>query len=127
MAGRSILTISSLALFLVGWALMLAPGEMASWMGVYSAETALPLQLFGGALLGFAILNWMSRGNRIGGIYGRPLALANLLLFTSAALALGKAAAAGTAVPHSVGACVGFSFLAVAFAWLTFFHDPIPR
>lgn len=107
---------------------MFAPSEMASWMGVASSpEMALALQLFGCALLGFAILNWMSRGNRIGGIYGRPIALGNLLLFTSASLALGKAAAAGTAVPQSISACVGFSFLAAAFAWLTFIHDPIPR
>ena len=34
-------------------------------------------QLFGGLLLGLAMLSWTSRGQPIGGIYARPLVLTN--------------------------------------------------
>jgi hypothetical protein len=36
------------------------------------------LQLLGAAIFGFAMLNWMHRYSRIGGILGRPLVMANL-------------------------------------------------
>ena len=128
MPGRIILTVSALVLLLLGGALMFAPDELAVWTGTAtSSNGALGLQLFGGALLGFAILNWMSRGNRIGGIYARPIALGNLLLSVTVALSLGKAATAGIAVPQSAAGCVIFSLLGAAFAWLAFMHDPIPR
>jgi hypothetical protein len=72
------------------------------------------------------VLDWVSRRNRIGGIYGRPLGLANLLLFSAAALTLGKAAAAGRLPSESLVPCAVFGVLAVGFAWLIFFHDPMP-
>ncbi len=39
--------------------------------------------MFGGALVAFALLNWFNRGQLIGGIYSRPLLLANLMLLTN--------------------------------------------
>ena len=33
------------------------------------------MQLLGGAWLGVATLNWFTRGQSIGGIYGRPVVL----------------------------------------------------
>ena len=42
------------------------------------AEAAeVPLQLFAGGLLAIASLNWMGRGAIYGGIYGRPIVVAN--------------------------------------------------
>ena len=82
------------------------------------------VQFAGSGLLGFAALDWMSRGNRIGGIYGRPLGIGNLLLFTTAALTIGRAAwAGGLPIPLIVVGGV-FAVLAASFAWLVFVHDP---
>lgn len=53
------------------------------------------IQVIGAAYLAFAMLNWMSRGATIGGIYGRPLVTANVLHFTMVAIVLVKWAAAG--------------------------------
>jgi hypothetical protein len=58
----------------------LIPGfpPAASWLG----------QLLGAAWLGVAALNWLQRGARLGGIYGRPIVFANLLLYFVSALSL---------------------------------------
>lgn len=49
-------------------------------------------QLLGAAWLGAAALNWLSRSAVLGGIYGRPVVLANLALYFVSALAILRAA-----------------------------------
>ena len=56
--------------------------------------TVLIVQVCGALYIGFAFLNWYLRGFVIGGIYNRPLALANLLHFAVVAITLLKAAPA---------------------------------
>ena len=58
----------------------LAPGFPASaaWLG----------QLLGAAWLGVAALDWLQRRTLLGGIYGRPVVFANLVLYFVGALAL---------------------------------------
>ena len=43
----------------------------------FPAAAELSLQLFAGGLLAMASLNWMGRGAVYGGIYGRPIVVAN--------------------------------------------------
>jgi hypothetical protein len=52
------------------------------------------VQVCGALYLGFAFLNWYLRGFVIGGIYNRPLAVANLVHFAVVAITLLKAAPA---------------------------------
>jgi hypothetical protein len=68
---------------------VLAPGfpPAAAWLG----------QLLGAAWLGVAALNWLQRGVVLGGIYGRPVVLANLALYFISAASLLRALLAGTA------------------------------
>ena len=123
--GRLILSLSALILGLAGVAAMFAPDEIGHYVaGEKSSALSLAIQLAGSGLLGFAFLDWMGRGIRIGGIYGRPVAIANLVLATTAALALGKAAA-GAPHPGLIALTAIFGALAVAFAWLAFAHDPL--
>ena len=126
MHGRHVLTVSALILFAFGGAALFAADEMARLFGADASRgLALAIQLVGCGLLGFAALNWMSRGNRIGGIYARPIGIGNLLLFLTASLTIGKAALAGS-VPIIVTAAGGiFGVLALIFAWLVFVHDPL--
>lgn len=60
-----------------------------------SAEPAATLlaQIAGGFAMALGFNNWLARGAAIGGIYGRPLLMANLLAFFSSGLALLKAPA----------------------------------
>jgi ABC-type molybdate transport system permease subunit len=124
MAGRLILTLSAATLFILGITALFAPQEVARSLDP-SASSSLPvvIQLIGASLLGFALLNWMSRRNRIGGIYARPIGVGNLMFFTTAALTLGKAASNLPIVLLATGAL--FAVLAASFAWLVFAHDPV--
>ena len=45
------------------------------------------MQIIGSLYFALAILNWMSKGSFIGGIYNRPIAIANLTHFVIAGLA----------------------------------------
>lgn len=124
--GRAILTLSAAMLLLVGGTGLFAAREAASWLGASgSGPASLLVQVAASAMLGLAMLNWLSRGNRVGGIYARPLCLANLLFFASAALCVGKAVAARQAPESWLALVAGFSALALAFAWLAFLHDPL--
>jgi len=126
MPGRLILTFSAIALFIAGGAALFAPDELARLFDpTTSPVLPVAIQLVGGSFLGFALMNWMSRKNRIGGIYARPIGMGNLLLFTTGALTLGKATAAGTLPAAGAGICAVFAILAASFAWLVFAHDPV--
>jgi hypothetical protein len=61
----------------------LVPGlpPAAAWVG----------QLLAAAWLGVAALNWLQRSAVLGGIYGRPIVLANLALYFVSALSLLRA------------------------------------
>ena len=81
--------------------------------------SVLVVQAAGALYLGFAIMNWMSRGNLIGGIYSRPLALGNLVYFLNVALATARIAADD---PHAsaIVTAIIHSMFAVAFAYVAF-------
>lgn len=73
----------------------LPPG--ATWIG----------QLLAGAWLGVALLNWNGRRTVMGGIYGRPQLMLNLVLYVVSALSLVRVPMAGVlpwllTVPMSV-------------------------
>ena len=122
MQTRYLMTGSAAAMALAGLALQFAPHEMLVAVGVAAtAGAAAAAQVTGGLYLGFAMLNWMSKGARIGGIYGRPLAMANLVHFVAGALALMKHAANGASL-LLWGVTVLYATLAAAFTFVTFTH-----
>ena len=73
-----LLTLSAAAYFVVSLALIFTTEELLVLAGAAGTilEIAL-LQLLGAALFGFSMLNWMNRHSRVGGIFGRPLVVAN--------------------------------------------------
>lgn len=60
------------------WALFL-PNEIARGLEL-GAGASVPIQLVGAGLWAFAALNWTGRGAIYGGIYGRPIVVANFVL-----------------------------------------------
>ena len=125
--GRAILTASAFILIALGAIGLFGADELArSLLGGAAAGEAI-VQVAAGGLLGFAVLNWMSRGSRIGGVYMRPLALSNLLLFSVASLSLGKALRSGQLPAVTIAPTLAFFGLALAFGWLAFGHDPLSR
>lgn len=86
---RTLMAVSAVAMVLAGLACTFAPEELLGSTRVSSApDLPLFVQILGALYLGFGILNWYSRGAPLGGIYGRPLVLANLLHFVSGGLAI---------------------------------------
>lgn len=91
MSSRILLVAS--ALFLAGIGLLLVFASdvvVARMVDLPSPRLVLLGQLLGAACCGTALLNWMSKGAAMGGIYGRPLAMGNLTHFTIGGLALLK-------------------------------------
>lgn len=125
MSSRTILTITSLLLFVAGGAAVFAADEVAGLMDLeVSFETRIFAEFAGIGMLALAIQNWMSRGRPIGGVYARPLGLGNLLFFSTSALTLGRYLSAGMLPLEVIAVCGVFALLALAFAWLVFFSRP---
>lgn len=84
---RLLLTLSACFLAVGGLLLTFLPAEVLGFLGADpTGAPVLLAQLCGAAWLGFAMLNWMSRGQSLGGIYGRPLIAGNLLHFCAGGL-----------------------------------------
>jgi hypothetical protein len=88
---RALMSASAAFLAALGTGLSFLPQELLSYAGSSATGVAVVLVQATGALyLGFAILNWMSRGVIIGGIYARPVALGNFMHFAVVSTVLVK-------------------------------------
>ena len=89
MPTKLILTSSAILFGLAGILFTFAPHEVLFFMN-WPSGAAILIQMIGALYFGFAMINWMSKANLIGGIYNRPLAVGNMTHFVIAALALTK-------------------------------------
>ena len=62
------------------------------------------VQLAGALYVGFAMVNWMAKGNLLGGIYNRAVAMGNFADFGIGAIVLVKGLIAGQLRPGSASA-----------------------
>ena len=68
------MTLSAMILALIGISLILLPNEILDYLELSVSDTLeLLMQIIGSFYFAFAILNWMSKGSIIGGIYNRPI------------------------------------------------------
>ncbi|MFT5145192.1 MAG: Ca2+/Na+ antiporter [Rhodothermales bacterium] len=79
MSTKILMSVSAAVLAALGLATLFAPLEVASLAGL-QPSTEIPLQLLAGGFFAFGMLNWMGRGAIYGGIYGRPMVMANVAL-----------------------------------------------
>jgi len=88
---KLLMTFSGLLLGAAGIFALFLPDVLLSAQGVERTE-AMPMlvQLMGALYFGFAIMNWTVKDSAIGGIYSRPVSLANFSHFFSGALLLAK-------------------------------------
>lgn len=120
---RYLMIASALFMAVISLPLTFAPQEI---LHRFDSEATLwertVAQLCGALYCGFALLNWMAKGSTLGGIYGRPMMIGNLVHFTMGALVLLKMPGGHS---HSVvqwplaGAYVVF---AVLFGYVMFTH-----
>ncbi len=121
---KLLLSISAVALGGAGLAGTFAPQELLQACGI-APSGVLPLlvQLLAALYFAMAMMNWTARGSLLGGIYQRPVALANLTHFVIGALALLKGAWAMRSLPIIVAAAI-YTLFALAFSSV-FFRSPI--
>lgn len=116
MRTKWMMTGSAAMLAALGLAATFAPQEIAARFGGETHGPAvLLLQMTGGLLLGFAMLDWMARESSLGGIYNRPIVVGNFLHFTIVALALAKAVAAGRREPENLALTLLYVLFALWF------------
>jgi hypothetical protein len=95
----------------LGAALLFAGREVGA--AVFGRPDVEPLaSVLGGALLGFAAMNWTARSSTLGGIYGRAVVVGNQTHFVIGALVLLRQAAAGG--PAAVWVLAAFYALGAA-------------
>src|SRR5689334_21449906 len=120
---RILMSASALVMGLAGVAASFGPHELLAYaeLGI-SPLGVLKIQALGATYCGFAILNWMGRGNLIGGIYGRPVALGNFLHFTAVALAALKLTVGGETSVTLIVITAIYCLFALTFGLVLFTH-----
>lgn len=119
---KIVLGSSALLLAFSGLALTFFPDEIAISLDLPERTSVMLLiQVIGAMYFGFAMLNWMSRRSRIGGIYNRPIAIANMTHFMMVGIALTKLMLAKAALPQAFWV-ITFIYVvyALIFGWLLF-------
>lgn len=115
----ALMALSAVFLLVCGAGATFMPAEVLQLLGAQPLAGGVVLvQLGGAALLGFAMLNWMSRRVVLGGIYGRPLIVGNLLHFGAGAIGTVKLLLAHDTLSPLWPVGVGYVIFGVAFAAL---------
>ncbi len=127
MNSKIIMTLSAFVLGTAGVLLTFMPGTTLNHIQIDVSDKALfTLQILGALYLAFAMLNWMTKGSVIGGIYNRPIVMANFTHFSIAGLALIKGLFSD---PHSSSivwtAAILYSTFFILFGMLLFRHPKV--
>lgn len=121
MQPRLLMTLSASFMGAIGVTTSFLPQEVISHFGRGPEPLGIALvQVVGALYMGFAILNWMARGNLIGGIYSRPVALGNFMQFGIVAIVLVKSALAGNGGIEVVAGAIATSCFAAWFGLVLF-------
>jgi len=121
---KILMSLSALVMGVAGVSLSFLPQEILTYFGI-SPEGLAPLflQVVGALYAGIAMMNWMTREAIIGGIYNRPIAMANMMNYTIGAAALLKGL---RMVPLSTPFICTFGVYALFSVWfgLVMFRHP---
>jgi hypothetical protein len=122
---RSLMRASALFLGILGAAATFLPQEILVRVGAppHGLNVVL-VQITGALYLGFAMLNWMAQGNIIGGIYSRPVAIANLAHFTIGGLTFLKFVLGNHEAWQAALGAAAYALFAALFAFVAVRHFP---
>jgi len=121
---KLIMIVSAVCLAAAGVGLSFFPKEIANYIGLDSTKASqLVMQILGALYFGFAMLNWMAKGSIIGGIYNKPLIVANMSHFLIGALSLIKGLMSTSNPSYQLVILTGiYTIFAVLFAILFIRH-----
>jgi hypothetical protein len=126
---RLIMILSAIFLAAIGITFTFLPNEVANFIGISSEKNIkLILQILGALYFSFAMLNWMAKGAIIGGIYNKPIAIANFTHFVVGTLALLKAILNDHSLSYFIWTLAGiYSIFAILFGVIFFKHPEIDK
>ena len=115
------MTTSSLALGLAGVLTLFAPENLLAMLGAPEANPlSVLIQLMGALYLSIAMMNWTAKDSAIGGIYARPVSIANFAHFFIGALLLIRYQLSNEFNLLILLALVIYVVFATLFYWLVF-------
>ena len=121
---KLVMTLSAIIMATIGISASFIPHEILTFIGLPTNQP-LPLliQVIGAMYFAFAMLNWMSKGSIIGGIYNRPIAIANWTHFVIAGLALIKGILSNPSLSYIIWSiAIIYSIFAILFGIVAFKH-----
>ena len=124
---KSLMTLSAIILALIGISLIFFPKEILDYFELSVSDALLLLmQIIGSFCFAFAMLNWISKGSIIGGIYNRPIAIANLTHFFIAGLSLIQGILSNPSLSYIIWSIASiYSIFAILFGIVAFNHPVI--
>jgi hypothetical protein len=126
MKTKTLMIASSLFLGITGLFALFAPEELLRILSLPQTNP-LPIliQLMGALYLSFALMNWTAKDNIIGGVYLRPISLANFSHFFMGALSLTRYQLSNSTHIFLWGVLTMYVIFATIFMWLVFVHSGI--
>ena len=118
------MTTCAIALLAGGIILTFLPQEILRSFGLEATKSLqILVQIIGALYFAFGMLNWMTKASLIGGIYNRPIAVANFSHFFIAGLALIKGLISNPALPGIIWIMgIIYSVFALSYGILLFRH-----
>lgn len=120
---KLLMSVSAVLLGATGIVLTFMPAEVSLFLN-FPGTNSIIFQVLGALYFGFAMLNWTAKGNVMGGIYSRPVAIGNFSHFIIGGLALIKLAIHNPAWSAGWVCAIVYLIFAFFFGWV-FFNNPI--
>ena len=120
---KLLMATSAVVLGAIGIALTFMPEEISHILNLTESSPII-FQILGALYFGFALLNWTAKGNLIGGIYSRPVAIGNFAHFLIGGLALIKLAINNLDWTSMWICAILYLIFALLFGWV-FFTNPV--
>ena len=117
---------SAIFLMAAGAAILFFPQELAYFLGSprLLGGPLIVVKLLAAALFALGMLDWMNRFATVGGIYGRPVLMANFTFYFITTITLARVAfTTGASKAHWGGLAI-CAFFGTWFAWLLFGRSP---
>lgn len=117
---KLLMTSSGLILALAGVFALFAPDVLLPQDTLNLEQMSVLVQLIGALYFAFALMNWTAKDSAIGGIYARPVSLANFGHFFVGTLLLAKHQLSNEFNIFILVALVVYAIFAAFFYWLVF-------
>ena len=118
---KLLMTTCSLMLGLAGIFALFAPDILlAVFGGTMVNSLSVLVQLMGALYFSMAMMNWTARDSAIGGIYARPVSIANFVHFLIGTLLLAKVVLSSGFNVSILWILVIYAIFAILFYWLVF-------